>query len=232
MAGKKPGTNASGEIVLFDVTYEDGTQLSNRRVPASMLGGLDKDEPAIAHIKAEDRPHRPALRQGARKDQDDQAVGGEGERGLGEPAIREALAEESGSRRKSSRQIIKHSPLSLDTDDHRESRRQRLDARLAKSRRHHPADAVGAAEVEPAAAQHQHVEAGEEALHGGTPFVVDQTLVNDEGAAGRERLGRFREEHLLRRKIPIVQHAPHHQHIRAGQRVPEEIAAVKTQTLG
>jgi hypothetical protein len=55
MAGKKPGTNASGEIVLFDVIYEDGTQLSNRRVPASMLGGLDQDEPAIAHIEAEDR---------------------------------------------------------------------------------------------------------------------------------------------------------------------------------
>ena len=55
MAGKKPGTNASGEIVLFDVIYEDGTQLSNRRVPAGMLGGLDKDEPAIAHIEAEDR---------------------------------------------------------------------------------------------------------------------------------------------------------------------------------
>ena len=43
MAGKKPGTNASGEIVLFDVIYEDGTQLSNRRVPAGMLGGLDKE---------------------------------------------------------------------------------------------------------------------------------------------------------------------------------------------
>ena len=55
MAGKKPGTNASGDTVLFDVIYEDGTQLSNRRVPAGMLGGLDKDEPAIAHIEAEDR---------------------------------------------------------------------------------------------------------------------------------------------------------------------------------
>lgn len=55
MARKKPGTNAGAEFVLFDVTYEDGTQLSNRRVPAAILGGLDKDEPALATIEAEDR---------------------------------------------------------------------------------------------------------------------------------------------------------------------------------
>jgi hypothetical protein len=55
MARKRPGTNASGEVVLFDVLYEDGTQLSNRRVPASLLGGLDGDEPARAIIEAEDR---------------------------------------------------------------------------------------------------------------------------------------------------------------------------------
>ena len=55
MSRKKPGTNAGAEFVLFDVTYEDGTQLSNRRVPAGILGGLDKDEPALATIEAEDR---------------------------------------------------------------------------------------------------------------------------------------------------------------------------------
>ena len=52
---RKPGTRTVGEFVLFDVIYEDGTQLSNRRVPAAMLGGLDSDEAAIAHIEAEDR---------------------------------------------------------------------------------------------------------------------------------------------------------------------------------
>ena len=55
MARKKPGTNANGEVVLFDVIYEDGTQLSNRRVPSSVLGGLDGDQPAIDTIEAEDR---------------------------------------------------------------------------------------------------------------------------------------------------------------------------------
>jgi hypothetical protein len=55
MARKRPGSNAGGEMVLFDVVYEDGTQLSNRRVPASILGGLDGDEPARAMIEAEDR---------------------------------------------------------------------------------------------------------------------------------------------------------------------------------
>jgi hypothetical protein len=54
MARKKPGTKANGEVVLFDVIYEDGTQLSNRRVPASILGGLDGDQPALETIEAED----------------------------------------------------------------------------------------------------------------------------------------------------------------------------------
>jgi hypothetical protein len=51
---KKPGTNKS-EFVLFDVVYEDGTQRSNRRVPADLLGGLDGDEPARTVIMQQDR---------------------------------------------------------------------------------------------------------------------------------------------------------------------------------
>lgn len=50
---KKP--TARTEFVLFNVTYEDGTQRSNRKVPADMLGGLDGDEPAKAEIEAQDR---------------------------------------------------------------------------------------------------------------------------------------------------------------------------------
>jgi hypothetical protein len=51
---RKPGTRMSGEFVLFDVYYEDGTQRSNRKVPASALGGLDGDEPAKAIIAEQD----------------------------------------------------------------------------------------------------------------------------------------------------------------------------------
>ena len=51
---KKPGSRSGGEFVLFNVIYEDGSQRSNRRVPASALGGLDKDEPAKAIIAAQD----------------------------------------------------------------------------------------------------------------------------------------------------------------------------------
>ncbi len=50
---KKP--TARNEFVLFDVVYEDGTQRSNRKVPAEVLGGLDGDEPAKAEIEAQDR---------------------------------------------------------------------------------------------------------------------------------------------------------------------------------
>ena len=50
---KKP--TARSEFVLFDVVYEDGSQRSNRKVPADMLGGLDGYEPAKAEIEAQDR---------------------------------------------------------------------------------------------------------------------------------------------------------------------------------
>jgi hypothetical protein len=52
---RKPGSRSVGDYVLFDVVYEDGTQRSNRRVPAASLGGLDGDEPARAIIEAQDR---------------------------------------------------------------------------------------------------------------------------------------------------------------------------------
>jgi hypothetical protein len=43
------------EFVLFDVIYEDGSQRSNRRVPAESLGGMDGDEPARFIIEQQDR---------------------------------------------------------------------------------------------------------------------------------------------------------------------------------
>ena len=50
---RKP--TARTELVFFDVIYEDGSQNSNRRIPASVLGGLDGDEPARAMIEDQDR---------------------------------------------------------------------------------------------------------------------------------------------------------------------------------
>jgi hypothetical protein len=50
---KKPSPRA--EFVLFNVIYEDGTQRSNRKVPAEMLGGLDGDDPARTEIHAQDQ---------------------------------------------------------------------------------------------------------------------------------------------------------------------------------
>ena len=52
---KKPGSNPKGEFVFFDVVYEDGSQRSNRRVPAALLGGPEKDEPARGFIIEQDR---------------------------------------------------------------------------------------------------------------------------------------------------------------------------------
>jgi hypothetical protein len=50
---RKPGDKS--EFVLFDVTYEDGTQRSNRKVPREMLGGLDGDAPARTFLMEQDR---------------------------------------------------------------------------------------------------------------------------------------------------------------------------------
>jgi len=50
---RKP--TARTEYVLFNVYYDDGTQRSNRRVPADMLGGIDGDEPARTLIADQDR---------------------------------------------------------------------------------------------------------------------------------------------------------------------------------
>ncbi len=50
---KKPTSRA--EFVMFDVIYEDGSQRSNRKVDANLLGGLDGDEPAREAIMEQDR---------------------------------------------------------------------------------------------------------------------------------------------------------------------------------
>jgi len=52
---KRPGARRGEELVLFDVLYEDGTQTSNRKVPASELDGLEGDEAAKLYIEEQDR---------------------------------------------------------------------------------------------------------------------------------------------------------------------------------
>jgi hypothetical protein len=53
LARKKSKPVESG-YALFDVLYEDGSRSSNRRVPRSILGGLDGDEPARKIIEEQD----------------------------------------------------------------------------------------------------------------------------------------------------------------------------------
>jgi hypothetical protein len=45
----------SNEYLLFDVFYEDGSQTSNRKVPAAELEGADEEDAARAFIEAQDR---------------------------------------------------------------------------------------------------------------------------------------------------------------------------------
>ena len=48
-------SRASTSFVMFDVVYEDGSRSSNRKVSASLLTGLDGDEPARGIVEAQDR---------------------------------------------------------------------------------------------------------------------------------------------------------------------------------
>lgn len=51
---RKP--KARVEMVTYDVLYEDGSQRSNRRVPADLLEGLDGGEDAVkAELARQDR---------------------------------------------------------------------------------------------------------------------------------------------------------------------------------
>ncbi len=52
MPRKKP---AATEFVNFDVVYEDGSQTSNRRVPADLEGGIDDPGAVKAFLAAQDR---------------------------------------------------------------------------------------------------------------------------------------------------------------------------------
>ena len=53
MARNKP--TPKDAFVMFNVTYEDGTQTSNRKVPGSALGGLEGDTHAQEIIEEQDR---------------------------------------------------------------------------------------------------------------------------------------------------------------------------------
>ena len=47
---KKPGTNPKGEWVFFHVYYEDGSQRSNRRVPAALAIDPKDDKDALGYL--------------------------------------------------------------------------------------------------------------------------------------------------------------------------------------
>ncbi|QEL25383.1 hypothetical protein FQV39_24420 [Bosea sp. F3-2] len=55
MAKRTKSKALDTEFTMFDVVYEDGSRTSNRRVPTSLLGGLDGDEPARTTILEQDR---------------------------------------------------------------------------------------------------------------------------------------------------------------------------------
>jgi hypothetical protein len=53
MGRRKP--TAKPDFILFHVHYEDGSQTSNRKVPSSLVDGLEGDAPALAYFEDQDR---------------------------------------------------------------------------------------------------------------------------------------------------------------------------------
>jgi len=53
--GRRSAGRRVEEFILFDVSYEDGSRTSNRRVPGSELGEVDGDLLAKTYIEAQDR---------------------------------------------------------------------------------------------------------------------------------------------------------------------------------
>jgi hypothetical protein len=51
----KPKSRVDSSTVLFDIFYEDGGRASNRKVPASEVGGLDGDAPALTWIMVQEQ---------------------------------------------------------------------------------------------------------------------------------------------------------------------------------
>ena len=52
---KKKQPNTSDEFILVNVTYEDGSQRSNRKIPTSELTGFDDDADIERIIEEQDR---------------------------------------------------------------------------------------------------------------------------------------------------------------------------------
>jgi len=51
----KMKSRSDSNVVLFDVFYEDGGRASNRKIPATVVGGLDGDEPALTWMVDHER---------------------------------------------------------------------------------------------------------------------------------------------------------------------------------
>ncbi len=88
----------------------------------------------------------------------------------------------------------------------------------------HPGRAVRAGVVESARRLDQHVQAHHQPERVLRSVVVDDRLVDDQGAARGHGVEGLPDQHLLRRQIPVVQDVAHQDHIGLWQRFLEEVS--------
>ncbi|MEP0323691.1 hypothetical protein [Bauldia litoralis] len=51
----KMKSRSESSVVLFDVFFDDGSRASNRKVPATTIGGLDGDDPALTYLTEQEQ---------------------------------------------------------------------------------------------------------------------------------------------------------------------------------
>src|SRR3954468_11195761 len=119
----------------------------------------------------------------------------------------------------------------LSPDDHRFAAGEVFHAGVDEAGLAHPLLAIGAGVVEAGRGLDQHVEAHEEALDIVAALVVDQALIDDEGAAGGQGFVGFPEEAELVVHTPVVEDVAHDEEVGRGQRLAEEIPLVEADAV-
>lgn len=94
----------------------------------------------------------------------------------------------------------------------------------------HPAHAVCGCVVKAALGLDQHVQAHQQSKRVLRAIVVDDRLIDDQCAAGRQRLVRLADKHPLFVQAPVVQDVPQDDHISLREVVREEVAAYELQS--
>src|SRR5262249_7892527 len=123
------------------------------------------------------------------------------------------------------------SPPGLESDDRALQAIERLNPHRIESAVAHPAHALARGVFESAGSLDEHIETRKQGFCLVAARVIDEGVVDDQGTCWRQRAVRLLQQHKLGWQIPIVQDAPHDEHVGARQFILEKISGMKSQLL-